>query len=225
MIGKLRASYKNIERDIKILEILLILCFLFLVYMAITSFNKGNIKNLWELIKPAITLISALIITSVSKRLIVNNNYCLENERIGDVIMTTNYLIAINKDMLQKARYINKAIKDKTMTVIMLIELIDSINEKHKKYYDKEIYKHLPGEFVEMTSKTSEYIYSLKVGAEYFKKHLKENPIKLLNDIKNTDDFPHRNVDAFINSIEKIQDMLYKKNDLYIKVNIKTDRL
>ena len=210
MINKLIKSYIDVDKDIKKLEIILCLCLLFLIYKGTTYLYNDKIESLWELIQPGITLISALIITSVSKRLILNNNICIESERINDVIMTTHYLIALTKDIIQKTNYLKEGLISQKITASTICEIIKSIEERYQNYYDKKIYRHLPTEFVDIIINQSGNIFGMRGLSQHLKNATKEKPNMLLSEIKMTSPPPHENLEKLINDLEKIHDILFE---------------
>jgi hypothetical protein len=177
MIDQLIKRFSYLEREIRALTYVLIALFLVLAYRAASLTYEGKYDELWLLIAPTITVLAALQVTSVPNRLIVNDRINRMNDQNREIIRITHHLIAVCKDLDSKVYYVKLMLSDNTRPSFILDKLATSIEDRYEALLERDAFKYLPGNCVDIITRISGTIYGMHMFAEGMKHITRSNPL------------------------------------------------
>lgn len=213
MIDQLIKRFNYLERDIRALTYVLIAFFLVLAYRAASLTNEGQYHELWLLIAPTITVLAALLVASASNRLIVNDRINRMNDQNREIVRITHHLIAVCKDLNGKIYYVKLMLSDNnTQPSFILDKITTSIENRYEVLLERDAFKYLPGNCVDIITRISGTIYGMRMFAEGVKHITQENPLVPLNMgvKKSGNDQIISHLDKLLNDIESLVNELFK---------------
>lgn len=213
MIDQLVKRFDYLERDIQAVTYVLIVFFLIVACRAAVLINEGDYNELWLLIAPTITILAALLVASASNRLIVNDRINRMNDQSREIIRTTHHLIAICKDLDGKIYYVKLLLSDNsTRPSFILDKIATSIEDRYEVLLERDAFKYLPGNCVDIITRISGTIYSIRMLAEGVKHITRANPLLPLKmgAEKSGNDQIISQLDELLNDIESLVNELFK---------------
>lgn len=163
MIFKYLKDFNYAQREIAVLRYAFVILFFFVVFRACSLTYEEKYTELWGLLTPAITCLSVLVGCSVANRLIANGNIVRADEQRIELMRTTHYLIAVTKDLRQKINYVKSILSNGKSPAIALVEISKTIQKRYEIFYEPNIYKHLPGNCIDIITSISAKIYGIGV--------------------------------------------------------------
>ncbi|MDX8399560.1 MAG: hypothetical protein R8K20_04865 [Gallionellaceae bacterium] len=201
----LRNDFANIEKDVSALMIFaFFLVFLFYLY-AIYFIWIQKIEEVLKVFMPFGALISAVLVAKVASRLLTHNKVTREEDDCKDIVRITHHLIAIVSDMRERVGFSVSLFRDGGKPWIVLIENAVVIEKRYEVLLDREAYRFLKGESVELIGRMSGSVFALTV----FAKALAETCQDKINTIIPISEDPTR-----VNIIEQLESLL-KELDLF----------
>jgi len=111
-------------------------------------------------------LISAVLVATVASRLLTHNKVTREEDDCKDIVRITHHLIAIIMDLRNRVEYSKDSFKksvEPPVSVIVSIENAVVIEKRYEVLFDREAYRFLSSESVELISRMSASIFTLVV--------------------------------------------------------------
>lgn len=161
-------------------------------------------SSISTLTKNSIPLLAALLATLVADRHLIHNSIMLENERIFEVVQVTHRYIAITQDLESKIAFLKSSMTRGGFTLAGYIVVCDSIESRYESYFEKDIYKHLPGDAVNIINSMSGSIMGLISAIA----GLKTNNINLSDVLPPSSSPPP--VEDLLREIKDLKDKLYE---------------
>lgn len=158
---KLEDRFGKFEGEVRALETLVVFLFCLLAGYAIYLIYHQKIEDALKAFLPLGALISALLVAKVASRLLVHNDIVREDERRQDVVRITHHLLAVLMDLRQRVRFSVRALREESGTLIFLIENVNVIEKRYEVFLDREIYRFLAGETIELIGRMSGPIFGL----------------------------------------------------------------
>jgi len=217
MINTLLKNFEKYDKEINILYNILLFFMLVLIGRGCYLLCFGLFDQFWLLIAPAITLTSAMIVTRIANRLIEKEKIFREESKIIEIVQITHHSIAISKDLKQKVGYIKTLLSNSDKPAFAFLELAKSIESRYESLYEKDLYKYLPGKFVDIITNISGSVYGIVTLANGINIATSQNWTVALKNIPNI--APIENINKLENEIQELIDLLF---DLRISLEQKT---
>lgn len=209
MIHQKVKSFKNLNRDIKALTLVL-LAFLFIILIEALQFiSEHQYAKLLTLLIPAITLLSTLLVVSAANRLIVNGEIVREDERRQEIVRTTHHLIAVTKDLKARVGFFKKALNEGMHPSFSLSQVAVTIENRYETLLERDAYKFLSGNCVDIITGISGDIFGIRLLAEGLNLMASDKPSLALQAVPKTDATDNR-LEALMAELEKLLDELFK---------------
>lgn len=211
MTYQLMKKFQRTDRCIKILTIVLVLISILWISKVLMMVYKNQYEELWAMLPTVITIISALLFVQVANRLIVNGDITQENDRRQEIVRTTHHLIAITTDLLSRVEFCKAVLKKGHYRVIALTEIARTIEDRYETLLEREAYKYLSGNSVEIIIRISGSIFGIRLMAETINQATEGNSnLKLMNiPYKGFENSPNQ-LDDLMVDLQKLIDELYK---------------
>lgn len=190
MIHTYLNNFAKYEREINTLFNLLLFMLVILALRVCFLLYAGHYDESWNLLAPGITLVSAMIIARSANRLIENGRIAREEGRRAEIVQVIHHLIVITKDLKQRVRYAKKSLSDGDRPIFTLIEIARSIEKRYETLYEKDVYKFLPGDCVDIVINISGSIYGLVTLANGINIATSNNKMIMLKNLPNSIDMP-----------------------------------
>lgn len=178
-------KFEKYDREINVLYNLLIFFLLVLTIRVCFLIYSGLYDEIWKLIAPAITLVSAMIITRSANRLIENEKIVRADEKRIEIVQVTHHLIAITKDLKQRVGYVKKLLSDGDKPAFALVEIAKSVESRYESLYERDLYRYLPGNCVDIITNISGSVYGIITLAIGIDVVTSQNKMTALKDIPN----------------------------------------
>lgn len=163
---KLRVKYSNLEKDVRaLIRFALFLSILFYIYAIYYLWNQ-EIKDVLEVVMPFGALISAVLVAKVASRLLTHNKIVREEDEQRDIVRITHHLIIIVSDMRNRVGSTANMLRKGGYPLILLIENAAAIEKRYEVLLDREIYRFVSGETIELIGRMSGYVVGLAVFAK-----------------------------------------------------------
>jgi hypothetical protein len=157
----LEDRFGRFEKEVGALEIFVVFLFILLAGYAIYLVYHQKIEDALRVFLPLGALISALLVAKVASRLLAHNDIVREDERRQDVVRITHHLLAVLMDLRQRVRFSVRALREESGPMIFLIENVNVIEKRYEVFLDREIYRFLAGETIELIGRMAGPIFSL----------------------------------------------------------------
>ncbi len=153
-----------------------------------------------------------MIVTLSAKRLIENGRIQREDDRRVEIVQVTHHLIAVSKDLKQRVGYAKELLTKGDKPAFVLVEIAKSIEARYESLYEKDLYKYLPGNCVDIITRISGSIYGIVTLATGINVLTSNTPMVQLKDILNNGNTNQSsNENEKINKLEdEIQDLIDK---------------
>ncbi|BBN82028.1 hypothetical protein PA25_20130 [Pseudoalteromonas sp. A25] len=210
MIFDLVKKYETIDRDIKWLTWLLITYCCLVLFRIIYCLYIKDFNYLFEGAKSLLPPLTALLVVQVANRLIINNRILEENEQRVETVQSTHHAIVIVKDLKAKVGYVKHCIEN-NRPPIALVEVAARIEMRYESLFERNLYKYLQGESIDLIARISGTIFGIQVFAEQLKQQITcKKELTLENMPKLNSDKPLNSLDDLLNELDTLLDHLYE---------------
>jgi hypothetical protein len=158
---KRMGHFVNLERQIGVLMILVSVLFCLLAGYAIYLVYDQNFDKALTVSMPLGAMISALLVAKVAGRLLEYNDITREDDRHQDVVRITHHLLSVISDLRSRIGYAIITLRDGGRPLIALTENAAAIEKRYEVLLEREIYRFLNGETVELIGRMSGHIFGL----------------------------------------------------------------
>ncbi len=159
----LRDDFGNLEKDVSALMIFsLFLITLFYIYAIYYLWNR-NLREVLAIVMPFGALISAVLVAKVASRLLTHNKITRAEDDHKDIVRITHHLIAIVSDLRNRVGFTVSSFRDGGRPLVVLIENAVAIEKRYEVLLDREAYRFLSGESVELIGRMSGSVFGLTV--------------------------------------------------------------
>lgn len=211
MIQALEKAFKDNDRDVDALAHVLMAFVVALVGRAIFFIYEESYQDLWALMPLAVPLLAALAVVRVANRLLISGHMVREDERRQDLVRTTHHLIAITTDLRQRVGYFRKLMSEGGRPPIVLIKAGKSIEARYEALLDRDGYRFLPGNCVDVITRISGHIFGLSVIAEALEQGTSGKPeVRVTNLPIQTGEPSDVGLDAVMTDLQILLDELFK---------------
>lgn len=205
---KLEERFGNFDKEVAALEMLVVFLFCLLAGYSIYLVYHQKIEDALRVFLPLGALISALLIAKVASRLLAHNNIVREDERQQDVVRITHHLLAVIIDLRQRVKFSVRALREENGPLIFLIENVNVIEKRYEVFLEREIYRYLTGETIELIGRMSAPIFGLAAFTKALAEICKDNSAIIKTS----------GSDAANGSIQQLESLLGDLDDLEEKI-------
>jgi hypothetical protein len=211
VIRQLVRRFERLDRCIEALAYVLLAFLLILAAQGGLFVYERQYSQLWSLLAPTITLLSALIVVLIAKRLIINGDINREDDRRQELVRTAHHLIAIAKDLRARVEYVKTTLSDGSRPALSLTQVAKTIEDRYETLLERDAYKFLPGKCVDIISNMSGAVFGIGLLAEGVKHVAASNPAFALKTLPNADDHvPIATLDKLMADLQELLDELFK---------------
>lgn len=161
--------YAKLERQICALEIFAIVLFCLLAGQAIYLVYNQKVDDALKISMPLGALISAMLVAKVASRLLAHNVILREDDRRQDIVRIAHHLLAVISDLRNRVAYTADMFRGGSQPLVILIENAAAIEKRYEVFLDREVYRFLSGETIELIGRMSGHVFGLKGLAEIYR--------------------------------------------------------
>jgi len=222
MIKKLVQKFHLVERDVNVLTNVLIFLLLAILFRAAYLIFNQELNTLWGLLSPFTSLAAALLVSKTASRLILNGQVIREDEKRQEVVRVTHHLMATTKDLKARVGYFKKLMVEGDKPIAIMLGLAKSIEQRYESLFEREPYKYLPGESVDLINNLSGSIYGIQSTAEILKNASATNPLILIKTLTGQTSEQYASMmDKLLTEIQTLIDQIYA---IRIAIEITSDK-
>ncbi|MFZ4440038.1 MAG: hypothetical protein ACOYOS_16550 [Syntrophales bacterium] len=163
---KLMLEYDNLEKDIVALSYFAFFMLCGLVGYVIWLLYEGKIDKIWNSSGPLGALVAALLVSKVASRLLVRNSITREDDRRQDIVRGTHHLIAVINELTERVNYAASTLRDGKRPLIALTNNAIAIEKRFEVFLDRELYRFLNPESVDLIGRMRGTIFGLYTFSE-----------------------------------------------------------
>lgn len=163
---KRMGHYVKLKRQVGALEILASVLFCLLAGYAIYLMYDQKFDKALTVSMPLGAMVSALLVAKVASRLLKYNDIVREDDRQQDIVRVTHHLLVVISDLRDRVGYAIGMFRDGGRPLIALIENADVIEKRYEVFLDREAYRFLNGETVELIGRMSGHVFGLAILAK-----------------------------------------------------------
>lgn len=173
---KLVREYDNLEKDISHLSYFAFFILCGLVGYGIWLLYAGKIDEIWNFSGPLGALVAALLVSKVASRLLVHNSITREDDRRQDIVRITHHLIAVISDLTARVNYGAITLRDGKRPLIALTNNALAIEKRFEVFLDRELYRFLNPESVDLIERMGGTIFGLYTFSEGLREKFNGKP-------------------------------------------------
>lgn len=166
---RIKGHYNNLERQIFALDVFAVVLFCLLAGYAIYLVYNQKVDDALKVSMPLGALISAMLVAKVASRLLAYNVIVREEDRRQDIVRITHHLLAVISDLRNRVGYTVGMFRDGSQPLVILIENAAVIEKRYEVFLDREVYRFLSGETIELIGRMSGHVFGLKGLAEIYR--------------------------------------------------------
>jgi hypothetical protein len=155
----------------------------------------------------------------VANRQIYFGKIIREDDRRQEIARTTHHLIAITKDLLVKVDYLKTILIEGGRPYLAITQLSKSIEDRYETLLQRDAYRYLPGECINIITRMSGSIFGIGCLADSVKQSISDKPESALITILGKTDIPSSSsLDNLIVDIKALIDQLFiLRNSIDVK--------
>lgn len=210
MIYTYLKNFEKYDKEINTLYYILLFFMFVLICRGCYLLFFGSFDQFWSLIAPAITLTSAMIVTRIANRLIEKEKIFREENKIIEIVQITHHSIAISIDLKQKVGYAKTLLSNGDQPAFAFLEIAKSIESRYESLYEKDLYKYLPGKFVDIITNISGSVFGLVALANGINIATSQNRMVALRNFPNSaNNNPVENFNTLEQNLQELIDLLF----------------
>lgn len=158
---KLTGRFDNLNRQVDALGIFAVVLFFLLAGYAIYLMYGQKVDDALKVSMPLAALVSALLVAKVASRLLEHNGLVREDDRRQEVVKITHHLLAVIDDLRNRIGYVVLVFREGNRPMIALFENVAVIEKRYEVFFDRDIYRYLNGETINLIGRMSGGIFGL----------------------------------------------------------------